>query len=81
MLPIKCSRQLALIEDDVKKADILEKKVPAMVRSILHLRSGKELTKEMVEALVDRIYVYPGKRVEISWGYTDELLQEVLKYE
>ena len=74
-------RQLARIEDDVKKADILEKKVPAMVRSILHLRSGKELTKEMVEALVDRIYVYPGKRVEISWGYTDELLQEVLKYE
>ena len=75
------NRQLARIEEDLKKAAILAEKVPAMIRSILHIRSGKELTKEMVEALVDRIYVYPGKRIEISWGYTDELLQEVLKYE
>lgn len=78
-------RQLAQIEDDVKKADILAKKVPAMVRSIFHLRSGKELTKEMVEAFIDRIYVYPGKRVEILWDYTDgcmdKQLQEVLKCE
>lgn len=74
-------RQLAQIEDDVKKTGILTEKVPAMVRAILYMRTGKELTKEMVEALVDRIYVYPGKRVEISWGYTDELLQEVLKHE
>ena len=74
------NRQLAQIEEDLKKAAILAERVPAMIRSILHIRSGKELTKEMVEALVDRIYVYPGKRIEISWGYTDELLQEVLKY-
>lgn len=40
-----------------------------MVRSILHLRSEKELTKEMVEALVDRIYVYEDKRVEIEWNF------------
>ena len=75
------NRQLAQIEEDLKKAAILAEKVPTMIRSILHIRSGKELTKEIVEALVDRIYVYPGKRIEISWGYTDELLQEVLKYE
>ena len=78
-------RQLVQIEDDVKKADILAQKVPAMVRSILHLRSKKELTKEMVEAFIDRIYVYPGKRVEILWGYTDgcmdKQLQEVFKCE
>ena len=74
-------RQLAQVEDEMKKAGILAEKVPAMVRAILHMRSGKELTKEMVEALIDRIYVYPGKRVEISWGHTDELLREVLKHE
>lgn len=74
-------RQLAQVEDEMKKAATLAEKVPAMVRAILHMRSGKELTKEMVEALIDRIYVYPGKRVEISWGYTDELLREVLKHE
>ena len=41
------------------------------VRSLIKLKSGNTLTKELVEALIERIYVYPGKRVEIVFTYGD----------
>lgn len=41
------------------------------VRSLIKLKSGNALTKELVEALIERIYVYPGKRVEIVFTYGD----------
>lgn len=41
------------------------------VRSLIKLKSGDALTKELVEALIERIYVYPGKRVEIVFTYGD----------
>lgn len=39
------------------------------IRSLVKLKSQKELTKDMVEALIEKIYVYPGKRVEVVFTY------------
>ena len=41
------------------------------VRSLIRLKSGDALTRELVEALIEKIYVYPGKRVEIVFTYGD----------
>lgn len=41
------------------------------VRSLIKLKSGNALLKELVEALIERIYVYPGKRAEIVFTYAD----------
>lgn len=41
------------------------------VRSLIKLKSGNVLTKELVEVLIERIYVYLGKRVEIVFTYGD----------
>lgn len=41
------------------------------IRSLIKLKSGKELTKELVEALIEKIYVYPEKRVEIVFICSD----------
>ncbi len=41
------------------------------VRSLIKCKSQKELTRELVEELVERIYVYPGRRVEVVFHYRD----------
>lgn len=47
------------------------------VRSLVKLKGQKELTKDLVEALIEKIYVYPGKRVEIVFTYGDVLTKGV----
>lgn len=42
-----------------------------VVRALVSLKSQKELTKELVETLIDKIYVYPGKRVEVEFTFDD----------
>ena len=41
------------------------------VRSLVKLKTQKQLTRDLVEALIEKIYVYPGKRVEIVFTYGD----------
>ncbi len=43
------------------------------VRALVRLKSRKELDKELVEALIEKIHVYPGKRVEVVFTYSDIL--------
>lgn len=40
------------------------------IKALLKLKTGKELTKEMLEAFISQIYVYPGKRIEILFTFT-----------
>lgn len=45
------------------------------VRSLIKLKSQKALLKDIVEALIDKIFVYPGKRAEIVFTYGDILMK------
>ena len=72
------SRQKEELEAGRKNMDIVSKKHLAATRSLLRLKSGRELTKEMLEALIQKIYIYPGKRIEVQFAYTNELLEGVL---
>jgi hypothetical protein len=47
------------------------------VRALIRLKNEKELDKELVEALIEKIYVYPGKRVEVVLSYSDILAERV----
>lgn len=66
------------LETERKNLDTVSKKYLAAVRALLRLKSGKELTKEMIESLIQRIYVYPGKRIEVQFSYNNKLLDGVL---
>ena len=58
----------------LQEVEKLERKEAVWLKtlcSLTKLKSGKDLTKELVEALVEKIYVYPGKRVEIVFTYGD----------
>ena len=44
------------------------------------MENKKELTKDMIEALISKIYVYPGKRIEVQFNYTNEMLEGVVNH-
>lgn len=45
------------------------------VRSLLKLKGTGELTTGMVDFLIEKICVYPGKRIEAELRYTNEMLE------
>lgn len=67
------------LETERKNLDTVAEKHLKAAHALLRLKSDKELTREMIEALIQRIYVYPGKRIEVQFNYTNELLEGVLK--
>lgn len=72
------NRQKEELEAGRKKLDTISGKYLAAIRALFRLKSGRKLSKEMIESLIRRIYVYPGKRIEVEFAYTDELLEGVL---
>ncbi len=72
------NRQKEELEADRKSLDAVSGKYLAAARALLRLKSGRELTKEVVESLIRKIYVYPGKRIEVEFAYTNALLEGVL---
>lgn len=62
-------------QKEIKKA---EEKYLRAIKSLLKLKSGKELTAEIVNDLIERIFVYPNKRIEIQFRYTNEMLEGVV---
>lgn len=45
------------------------------VRALIKLKDSQVLTRELVEALIEKIYVYPGKRIEVVFTYDDVFVQ------
>jgi len=72
------SRQSEELEAERKNLNTVSVKYLAAARALLRLKSGMELTREMVESLIQKIYVYPGKRIEVEFAYTNALLEGVL---
>lgn len=57
-------------EEKQKNLEKLSEIYLAAIRSLVKLKRGKGLTKEMIEALIERIYLYPGKRIEVIFAFT-----------
>lgn len=74
------NRQKEELEAERGNLNTVSKKYLSAAHALLRLKSGKELTKEMIESLIQRIYVYPGKKIEVQFSYTNELLEGVLKH-
>ena len=61
-----------------KKIKILEKQSERsqnVINALLKVKSGKVFTKEVLEALIEKIYVYPGKRIEVLFTFTSEFME------
>lgn len=81
---IKQEDRLAIIREqqeeqqkEIKALEKLQEKYLSAVKALLKLKSGKELTKDMIEAFISKIYVYPGKRIEVLFAFTADCMEGV----
>lgn len=70
-------KQRAVVEKEKRALDKQAAEYLAAIKALLKLKGGKEVTKEMVEAFIEKIYVYPGKRIEVLFTVTAECLEGV----
>ena len=66
------------LKERLKTLDKVKGRYLKAVRSLMTLKSSGEITAELVSSLVEKIYVYPGRRVEIQFRYTNEMLEGVV---
>ncbi len=64
-------------EKEIKALNKLSEKYLTAIKALLKLKSGKELTKDMIEAFISKIYVYPGKRIEVIFTFTADCMEGV----
>lgn len=62
---------------EIKALNKLSEKYLTAIKALLKLKSGKELTKDMIEAFISKIYVYPGKRIEVIFTFTTDCMEGV----
>lgn len=65
-------------QKEIKELDKLSGKYLAAIKALLKLKSRKELTKDMIEAFISKIYVYPGKRIEVIFTFTADCMEGVM---
>lgn len=70
-----CARELAerekRFQDEMAGVEKRGEAYLKAVRCLASLKKGNPLTKELVETLMEKIFVYPGKRVEVVFAYED----------
>ena len=64
-------------QQEIRALDKLSGKYMAAIKALLKLKSGKELTKDMIEAFISKIYVYPGKCIEVIFTFTADCMEGV----
>lgn len=62
-------------EEKQKGIEKVRERYLKAVRSMMKLKDAGELTMEMVDSLIEKIHVYPGKRIEAELRYTNEMLE------
>ena len=60
------------LHTEYSSIDRMVDKQNQFLRTILKYKSCAELNAELVKNLIEKIYVYRGKRVEIIWKWKDE---------
>lgn len=68
-------KQEGELENRKKGMEKVQGRCLKAVCSLLKLKDTGELTVEMVDSLIKKIYVYPGKRIEAELRYTNEMLE------
>ena len=68
-----------LIVDEQKKCDKIQKQYGKKLRwlkAIYKLRGKPELDREILETMVDSIFLYPDKKIQINLNFRDEYLAD-----
>ncbi len=72
---LELKKQEEELAEKQKNIEKVQERYVKAVRSILKLKDTGKLTMEMVDSLIEKIHVYPGKRIEAELRYTNEMLE------
>ncbi len=61
----------AELQKEIAAIEQREKIFLESVKALVKLKKNKVFTKELVNALIEKIYVYPGKRVEVVFAFRE----------
>lgn len=61
----------ARLVDAVAVVENKEKDYLKAIRALIRLKDERVFTRELVNALIEKVYVYPGKRVEVVFTFED----------
>lgn len=64
------------LQDKIRQFDKKEKVFLDAVRALIKLKNHRVFTKELVTALIEKIYLYPDKRVEVVFTFEDIFRKE-----
>lgn len=71
----KLEKQKIRYQDAIKATEKKGEIYLKAIQSLIKFKKQKELTKDLIEALIDKIYIYPGKRIEVEFAFSDIMIQ------
>lgn len=72
---VDLEKQKIGLEKERKELEKFADKYIAAIKALVHFKAGKEMTKEMVEAFISKIYVYPGKQIEVIFAFSADWMK------
>lgn len=73
------SAQETEIRETIQGMEKTEKAFLSAVRALIKLKNKRVFTKELAESLIDKIYLYPDKRIEVVFTFED-VFQSVQRF-
>lgn len=67
------AKQKAQYEKRTKNLERQGENYLKAIRSLVRLKNKETLTKDLMETFIDKIYIYPGKRVEVIFTYSERV--------
>ncbi len=68
------SEQIKACQEDISLLREEQEKLQADMKQVIRYSHMEELTQELVDTFISKIYVYKDKRVEIEWNFQNECL-------
>lgn len=62
-------------KNEIAALQVAAYKYLAAIKALYRLKSGKELTKDMIGAFISKIYVYCGKRIEVIFTFSTDCMK------
>jgi hypothetical protein len=57
------------VSDEIRQSKAVKDESGEIIRIAEEVKITDSLTRSLVEALIDNVYVYPGERIEIMWRF------------
>ncbi len=73
------AERLCQCEERKKDMEKLGNKYISAIGALTTLKNKGVWTKDMVDALIEKVYLYPGKRIEVFYQFSNDMLEGLVR--